>query len=167
MATKFKFEIESDGLTVQQAEAFSAFVQTLKVPKFSERMGFEPTPISEPEAEVSQGRSIPLQEAKEEAPKRKRAPKAKEVETQAPEAEDEQPEDAQTEAVHAAEVEVNKPEELKPTGYSLQDVRARVQEKIQHRAAIKDKLSKLGASSVSLLEPSNFAEMVKFLDSLA
>lgn len=166
MATKFKFEIESDGLTVQQVEAFSAFVLTLKVPKFSERMGFGTTPIAEPEAELSQGLSIPLQETKEEAPKRKRAPKAKEVEPQAPEAEEDQPEYTQPETAQATDVEVNEPEEVKPAGYSLQDVRARVQEKIQHRAAIKDKLSELGASSVSLLEPSNFAEMVKFLDSL-
>ncbi len=159
MATKFKFEIESDGLTFKQAESFSAFVQSLQNSAFV-KSGETESEISTP---TTQTKEVPEQ-VQAETPRKKRASKAREVEPE--EAPIEEVTEQHEVVAEPEDLEVNKPEEIKTTAYSLQDVRARVQEKIQHRAQIKDKLSELGASSVSLLEPSKFEEMVKFLDSL-
>lgn len=50
---------------------------------------------------------------------------------------------------------------------SIEDVRKVLAEKVnEHRAAIKDKLTELGAPSVTKLDPSKYNEMYDFLKSL-
>jgi hypothetical protein len=73
MATKFKFEIESDGLTAEQAQTFSAFVNSLKEETaskvdFSQKQVYTPIDM----AEVFTAEAI----AKRDTPaKKRRAPK--------------------------------------------------------------------------------------------
>ena len=72
MATKFKFEIESDGLTPSQTLAFRTFIGTLGGTEFLEQ-------IRQEELKETQQESI---EAPEPA-KKKRASRAKAEEVQA------------------------------------------------------------------------------------
>lgn len=61
-----------------------------------------------------------------------------------------------------------KPEE-KPakSNYAIEDVRALLMKKVNdHRSEIKEKLSELGAKSVSTLDPEKYQEFVDYLNSL-
>ena len=138
MATKFKFEIESDGLTPSQTLAFRTFIGTLGGTEFLEQ-------IRQEEVSAQQDESV---ETSEPA-KKKRASRAKAEEPQAEE----------------PQAEETKP---KTSAFSIQDVRDRVKEKqVKWRTSIKAELERLGSSSVSLLDPAHFEEFCNFMDNLA
>ena len=145
MATKFKFEIESDGLTPSQTLAFRTFIGTLGGTEFLEQIRQDEL------KETSE------QEERQNSPgpaKKKRASRAKAEEVQA--------EEVQAEEVQAEET---KP---KTSALSIQDVRDRVKEKQgKWRTSIKAELERLGSSSVSLLDPAHFEEFCNFMDNLA
>ena len=85
--------------------------------------------------------------------------------TPEPEAEAEAAPEAEAEAEPEAEAEAA-PEAEAPA-VSIEDVRKVLAEKVnEHRAAIKDKLTELGAPSVTKLDPSKYNEMHNFLKSL-
>ena len=173
MATKFKFEIESDGLTPSQTLAFRTFIGTLGGAEFLEQIRQEEL------KETSE------QEERQNSPgpaKKKRASRAKAEEAQAEEAqaEEAQAEEAQAEEPQAEEPQAEEPqaeepqaeepqaEETKTSAYSIQDVRDRVKEKQgKWRTSIKAELVRLGSSSVSLLDPAHFEEFCNFMDNLA
>ena len=147
MATKFKFEIESDGLTQSQTLAFRTFIGTLGGAEFLE-------PLRQEEL-----KETPTQDEVEtpEPTKKKRASRAKAEEVQA--------EEVQAEEVQAEEVQA---EAKKTSAFSIQDVRDRVKEKQgKWRTSIKAELERLGSSSVSLLAPEHFEEFCNFMDNLA
>ena len=158
MATKFKFEIESDGLTPSQTLAFRTFIGTLGGAEFLEQIRQEEL------KETSE------QEERQDSPgpaKKKRASRAKAEEAQAEEAqaEEAQAEEAQAEEAQAEEVQ---PKPTKTSAFSIQDVRDRVKEKQgKWRTSIKAELERLGSSSVSLLNPEHFEEFCNFMDNLA
>ena len=186
MATKFKFEIESDGLTPSQTLAFRTFIGTLGGTEFLEQ-------IRQGDVSAQQDESV---ETSEPA-KKKRASRAKAEEVQAEEvqaeevqAEEVQAEEVQAEEVQAEEVQAEEPqaeepqaeepqaeepqaeepqaEETKTSAFSIQDVRDRVKEKQgKWRTSIKAELERLGSSSVSLLDPAHFEEFCNFMDNLA
>ena len=53
------------------------------------------------------------------------------------------------------------------SGLKIEDVRALLMQKVNdHRSEIKEKLSELGAKSVSTLDPEKYQEMVDYLNSL-
>ena len=163
MATKFKFEIESDGLTPSQTLAFRTFIGTLGGTEFLEQ-------IRQEEVSAQQDESV---ETSEPA-KKKRASRAKAEEPQAeePQAEEPQAEEPQAEEPQAEEPQAEEPqaEETKPktSAFSIQDVRDRVKEKQgKWRTSIKAELERLGSSSVSLLNPEHFEEFCNFMDNLA
>ena len=166
MATKFKFEIESDGLTPSQTLAFRTFIGTLGGTEFLEQIRQE---------ELKETSEQEITEAPEPA-KKKRASRAKAEEPQAEEALSETPmqidarnmdtiEEVQAEEVQAEEAQA---EETKTSAFSIQDVRDRVKEKqVKWRTSIKAELERLGSSSVSLLDPAHFEEFCNFMDNLA
>ena len=167
MATKFKFEIESDGLTVEQASAFSIFVKSLNI-AVSVTNDVQAGLIKLAEIETTQSEEVEIPEPA----KKKRASRAKVEEVQAEEvqAEEVQAEEVQAEEVQAEEVQAEEPqaEETKTSAYSIQDVRDRVKEKQgKWRTSIKAELERLGSSSVSLLDPAHFEEFCNFMDNLA
>lgn len=89
--------------------------------------------------------------------RKKKVEAAPEPETEAP-AESEAPE---------PEPETEAPTESEAPAVSIEDVRKVLAEKVnEHRAAIKDKLTELGAPSVTKLDPSKYNEMYNFLKSL-
>ena len=170
MATKFRFEIESDGLTVEQSQAFSSFVKSLGAATKAVK---NVTEALQPLQDETQQETI---EAPEPA-KKKRASRAKVEEVQAEEvqAEEVQAEEVQTEEVQTEEPQTEEPqaEDDQPTppktsAYSIQDVRDRVKEKQgKWRTSIKAELGRLGSYSVSLLDPKHFEEFCNFMDNLA
>ena len=142
MATKFKFEIESDGLTVEQASAFSIFVKSLNI-AVSVTNDVQAGLIKLAEIETTQSEEVEIPEPA----KKKRASRAKAEEPQA---------------------EEPQAEETKTSAFSIQDVRDRVKEKQgKWRTSIKAELERLGSSSVSLLDPAHFEEFCNFMDNLA
>ena len=142
MATKFKFEIESDGLTPSQTLAFRTFIGTLGGTEFLEQIR---------QGELKETSEQEITEAPEPA-KKKRASRAKAEEAQAEEAQAEEPQ----------------AEETKTSAYSIQDVRDRVKEKhVKWRTSIKAELERLGSPSVTLLNPEHFEEFCNFMDNLA
>ena len=152
MATKFKFEIESDGLTVEQASAFSVFVKSLNF-AVSVTNDVQAGLIKLAEIETTQSEEVEIPEPA----KKKRASRAKAEE---PQAEEPQAEEPQAEEPQA--------EETKTSAFSIQDVRSRVIEKQgKWRTSIKAELERLGSSSVSLLDPAHFEEFCNFMDDLA
>ena len=162
MATKFKFEIESDGLTVEQASAFSVFVKSLN---FAVSVTNDVQAGLIKLAEIKTTRSEEVETP--EPAKKKRASRAKAEEAQAEEAqaEEAQAEEAQAEEAQAEEAQA---EETKTSAFSIQDVRDRVKEKQgKWRTSIKAELERLGSSSVSLLDPAHFEEFCNFMDNLA
>ena len=159
MATKFKFEIESDGLTPSQTLAFRTFIGTLGGTEFLEQIRQE---------ELKETSEQEITEAPEPA-KKKRASRAKAEEVQAEEvqAEEVQVEEVQVEEVQVEEVQAEEPK-TKTSAFSIQDVRDRVKEKQgKWRTSIKAELERLGSSSVSLLDPAHFEEFCNFMDNLA
>jgi len=178
MATKFKFEIESDGLTVEQASAFSIFVKSLSI-AVSVTNDVQAGLIKLAEIETTQSEEVEIPEPA----KKKRASRAKaeEVISETPmqidarnmdvveevQAEEVQAEEVQAEEVQAEEVQAEEPK-TKTSAYSIQDVRDRVKEKqVKWRTSIKAELERLGSSSVSLLDPKHFEEFCNFMDNLA
>ena len=176
MATKFKFEIESDGLTVEQASAFSIFVKSLNI-AVSVTNDVQAGLIKLAEIETTQSEEVEIPEPA----KKKRASRAKVEEVQAEEvqaeevqAEEVQAEEVQAEEVQAEEVqadvqaEEDQPKPTKTSAFSIQDVRDRVKAKqVKWRTSIKAELERLGSSSVSLLDPKHFEEFCNFMDNLA
>ena len=162
MATKFKFEIESDGLTPSQTLAFRTFIGTLGGTEFLEQIRQEEL------KETSE------QEERQDSPepaKKKRASRAKvdEVISETPMQIDARNmnvvEEPQAEEPQAEEPQA---EETKTSAFSIQDVRDRVKEKQgKWRTSIKAELERLGSSSVSLLDPKHFEEFCNFMDNLA
>ena len=142
MATKFKFEIESDGLTVEQASAFSIFVKSLNI-AVSVTNDVQAGLIKLAEIETTQSEEVEIPEPA----KKKRASRAKVEEVQA---------------------EEDQPKPTKTSAFSIQDVRDRVKAKqVKWRTSIKAELERLGSSSVSLLDPKHFEEFCNFMDNLA
>ena len=180
MATKFKFEIESDGLTVEQATAFAAFINALggqTAPKCTGSTQLHLGTYLEEKItpDYAEGIKKDIVEAVENT-KKKRASRAKveEVISETPMqidarnmdvVEEVQAEEVQAEEVQAEEVQA---EETKTSAFSIQDVRDRVKEKqVKWRTSIKAELERLGSSSVSLLDPEHFEEFCNFMDNLA
>ena len=194
MATKFKFEIESDGLTVEQASAFSVFVKSLNF-AVSVTNDVQAGLIKLAEIETTQSEEVEIPEpAKKKRASRAKAeePQAEEPQAEEPQAEEPQAEEVQAEEVQAEEVQAEEvqaeevqaeevqaeevqaeevqAEETKPktSAFSIQDVRDRVKEKQgKWRTSIKAELERLGSSSVSLLDPKHFEEFCNFMDNLA
>ena len=163
MATKFKFEIESDGLTPSQTLAFRTFIGTLGGAEFLEQLRQEE--LKEYPAQQDENVETP------EPAKKKRASRAKteEVISETPMQIDARNmdvvEEPQAEEPQAEEAQA---EETKTSAFSIQDVRDRVKEKQgKWRTSIKAELERLGSSSVSLLAPAHFEEFCNFMDNLA
>ena len=75
--------------------------------------------------------------------------------------------EAPAEPEAAPEAEAPAEPEAEAPAVSIEDVRKVLAEKVnEHRAAIKDKLTELGAPSVTKLDPSKYNEMYNFLKSL-
>ena len=188
MATKFKFEIESDGLTVEQASAFSIFVKSLSI-AVSVTNDVQAGLIKLAEIETTQSEEVEIPEPA----KKKRASRAKAEEAisetpmqidarnmgviEEPQAEEPQAEEISTDelvsniakamGVNTEDVQAEEPK-TKTSAYSIQDVRDRVKEKqVKWRTSIKAELERLGSSSVSLLDPEHFEEFCNFMDGLA
>ena len=176
MATKFKFEIESDGLTVEQASAFSIFVKSLSI-AVSVTNDVQAGLIKLAEIETTQSEEVEIPEPA----KKKRASRAKAEEAisetpmqidarnmgviEEPQAEEPQAEEPQAEEPQAEE---DQPKPTKTSAFSIQDVRDRVKAKqVKWRTSIKAELERLGSSSVSLLDPKHFEEFCNFMDNLA
>jgi len=188
MATKFKFEIESDGLTTSQTLAFRTFIGTLGGTDFLEELRQEELKAASEKmnADYAEGIKKDIVEAVENT-KKKRASRAKAEEVQAEEAQAEEPqaEEPQAEEPQAEEPQAEEPQaeeklnifakklaekaaETKTPAFSIQDVRDRVKEKqVKWRTSIKAELERLGSSSVSLLDPEHFEEFCNFMDNLA
>ena len=169
MATKFKFEIESDGLTPSQTLAFRTFIGTLGGTEFLEQLRQEE--LKESPAQQDESVETPEPAKKKRASRAKteevqaEEPQAEEVQAEEPQAEEPQAEEVQAEEVQAEEVQA---EETKTSSYSIQDVRDRVKAKqVKWRTSIKAELERLGSSSVSLLDPAHFEEFCNFMDNLA
>lgn len=140
MATKFKFEIESDGLTTAQTLAFRTFIGTLGGAEFLE--------------------DIRQEEVKEEKPKATRK-KAEKVE--APQ-EETKPEATQEET-KAEATEVVEPETV--SAPTLMQIRSLVDQKAgENKDAIIAKLVELGARNVSTLDAKHFQTILDFLTEL-
>ena len=175
MATKFKFEIESDGLTPSQTLAFRTFIGTFIGTEFLEQIRQEELKETS-EQEERQDSPGPTKKkrvsrAKAEEPQAEE-PQAEEPQTEEPQAEEPQAEEPQAEEPQAEEPQAEEPqaEEAKPktSAFSIQDVRDRVREKQgKWRTSIKAELERLGSSSVSLLDPAHFEEFCNFMDNLA
>ena len=197
MATKFKFEIESDGLNTAQTTAFAAFINALGGQASSKdtvatQHHFGTCLEEKITPDYAEGIKKDIVEAGENT-KKKRASRAKVEEVQAEEfisetpmqidarnmdtieevqAEEVQAEEPQAEEPQAEEPQAEEPqaEEAKPktSAFSIQDVRDRVKEKQgKWRTSIKAELGRLGSSSVSLLAPEHFEEFCNFMDNLA
>jgi len=151
MSTKFKFEMESEGLTEVQAQAFSTFVNSLQ-----SSADF----WADKKAEAVKADDEKVEEVK---PKRRR----KVVKQEAPEPTQEAPEPTQEAPEPTQEAPEPTQESDKPD-LTIQDVRAKLQPLVKtHRDEIIKKLKEYGAKSVTLLDPKHFAEMHTFLDTLA
>ena len=181
MATKFKFEIESDGLTVEQSQAFSSFVkslgaateaiksvtealQPLQDETSEQEITEAPEPAKKKRASRAKVEEVQAEEVQAEEPQAEE-PQAEEVQAEEVQAEEVQAEEVQAEEVQAEEVQA---EAKKTSAFSIQDVRDRVKEKqVKWRTSIKAELERLGSSSVSLLDPAHFEEFCNFMDNLA
>jgi len=183
MATKIKFEIESDGLTPSQTTAFAALINALGGTEFLEQLRQEE--LKEAPAQQDERVETP------EPAKKKRTTRAKvdevisetpmqidarnmdvveEVQAEEVQAEEVQAEEPQAEEPQAEEPQAEEPqaEAKKTPAFSIQDVRDRVKEKQgKWRTSIKAELERLGSSSVSLLDPAHFEEFCNFMDNLA
>ena len=197
MATKFKFEIESDGLNTAQTTAFAAFINALGGQASSKDTAATQhhlgTCLEEKiTPDYAEGIKKDIVEAGENT-KKKRASRAKVEEPQAEEfisetpmqidarnmdtieevqAEEPQAEEPQAEEPQAEEPQAEEPqaEEAKPktSAFSIQDVRDKVKEKhVKWRTSIKAELARLGSPSVTLLNPEHFEEFCNFMDNLA
>ena len=106
-----------------------------------------------------------VKESAIEVTKTKRTRKEKVEAPAEPEAAPEAEAPAEPEA--APEAEAPAEPEAEAPAVSIEDVRKVLAEKVnEHRAAIKDKLTELGAPSVTKLDPSKYNEMHNFLKSL-
>ena len=174
MATKFKFEIESDGLTPSQTLAFRTFIGTLGGTDFQEELRQEELKAASDKItpDYAEGIKKDIAEAVENT-KKKRASRAKveEAISETPMQIDarnmDTVQEAQAEEAQAEEAQAEEPK-IKTSAYSIQDVRDRVKEKqVKWRTSIKAELERLGSSSVSLLDPEHFEEFCNFMDNLA
>ena len=172
MATKFKFEIESDGLTPSQTLAFRTFIGTLGGAEFLEQLRQEELKEYPAQQDESVETSEPAKKkrasrAKVEEPQAEE-PQAEEPQAEEPQAEEPQAEEPQAEEPQAEEPQAEEPQAKKTSAFSIQDVRSRVKEKqVKWRTSIKAELERLGSSSVSLLAPEHFEEFCNFMDNLA
>ena len=142
MATKFKFEIESDGLTTAQTLAFRTFIGTLGGAEFLE--------------------DTRQDEVKEEKPKATRK-KAEKVE--APQEAIPTESEAPQQEKKAEATEVVEPETV--SAPTLMQIRSLVAQKAgEHKDAIKAKLVELGAQNVSTLDAKHFQTIFDFLTEL-
>ena len=140
MATKFKFEIESDGLTSAQTLAFRTFIGTLGGAEFLEDTRQDEVKEEKPKATRKKAEKVeaPQEETKPEAPQEETKPEATEV--------------VEPETVSA------------PT---LMQIRSLVAQKAaDHKDSIKSKLAELGAQNVSTLDAKHFQTIFDFLNEL-
>lgn len=94
-------------------------------------------------------------------------PLSTEVPSEQPVVECEAPAATEEPAVKPSEQSTAKPETPTKPSVTIEDVRKVLQAKVNdHRAAIKEKLSALGAPSVTKLDESKYQEMYDFLESL-
>ena len=149
MATKFKFEIESDGLTTAQTLAFRTFIGTLGGAEFLEDIRQEEVKEEKPKAtrKKAEKPEAPQEEAKPEAPQEEAKPEAPQ-------------EEAKPEAIEVVEPEtVSAP--------TLMQIRSLVAQKAaEHKDTIKAKLVELGAQNVSTLDAKHFQTIFDFLTEL-
>ena len=140
MATKFKFEIESDGLTTAQTLAFRTFIGTLGGAEFLEDIRQEEVKEEKPKAtrKKAEKPEAPQEEAKPEAPQEEAKPEA---------------------------IEVVEPETV--SAPTLMQIRSLVAQKAaEHKDTIKAKLVELGAQNVSTLDAKHFQTIFDFLTEL-
>ena len=137
-------------INVNLSESTQEFIKNL----FSVGVKASESVVKESATEVTETKRT--RKKKVEAPAEPEAEATPEVEAPAePEAE------AEAEAPAEPEAEAEAP------AVSIEDVRKVLAEKVnEHRAAIKDKLTELGAPSVTKLGPSKYNEMYNFLKSL-
>lgn len=94
-------------------------------------------------------------------------PVGTEAPSEQPVVEREAPATTEEPAVKPSEQPAAKPEASAKPSITIEDVRKVLQAKVnEHRAAIKEKLSALGAPSVTKLDESKYQEMYDFLESL-
>ena len=151
MATKFKFEIESDGLTTAQTLAFRTFIGTLGGAEFLEDTRQDEVKEEKPKATRKKAEKV---EAPQEAiPTESEAPQ-EETKAEAPQ------EETKPEAIEVVEPEtVSAP--------TLMQIRSLVAQKAaEHKDAIKAKLVELGAQNVSTLDAKHFQTIFDFLTEL-
>ena len=147
MATKFKFEIESDGLTVEQASAFSIFVKSLSI-AVSVTNDVQAGLIKLAEIETTQSEEVEIPEpAKKKRASRAKAeeaisetpmqidarnmgvieePQAEEPQAEEPQAEEPQAEEPQAEEPQAEEISTDElvSNIAKAMGVNTEDVQA-------------------------------------------
>ena len=176
MATKFKFEIESDGLTTAQTLAFRTFIGTLGGAEFLEDIRQEEVKEEKPKAtrKKAEKPEAPQEEAKPEAPQEEAKPEApqEEAKPEAPQ-EEAKPEAPQEEAKPEAPQEEAKPEAIEVvepetvSAPTLMQIRSLVAQKAaEHKDTIKAKLVELGAQNVSTLDAKHFQTIFDFLTEL-
>ena len=153
MATKFKFEIESDGLTTAQTLAFRTFIGTLGGAEFLEDTRQDGVKEEKPKATRKKAEKV-------EAPQEET-----ETETEAPQEETETETEAPQEETKPEAIEVVEPETV--SAPTLMQIRSLVAQKAgENKDAIKSKLAELGAQNVSTLDAKHFQTIFDFLTEL-
>ena len=153
MATKFKFEIESDGLTTAQTLAFRTFIGTLGGAEFLEDTRQDEVKEEKPKATRKKAEKV-------EAPQ-----EAIPTESEAPQEDIPTESEAPQQEKKAEATEVVEPETV--SAPTLMQIRSLVAQKAgEHKDAIKAKLVELGAQNVSTLDAKHFQTIFDFLNEL-
>ena len=153
MATKFKFEIESDGLTTAQTLAFRTFIGTLGGAEFLGDTRQDEVKEEKPKATRKKAEKV-------EAPQ-----EAIPTESEAPQEDIPTESEAPQQEKKAEATEVVEPETV--SAPTLMQIRSLVAQKAaDHKDAIKAKLVELGAQNVSTLDAKHFQTIFDFLTAL-
>ena len=169
MATKFKFEIESDGLTTAQTLAFRTFIGTLGGAEFLEDTRQDEVKEEKPKASRKKAEKVEATkeetETETEAIQEETKAEAPQEETKAEAPQEETKPEAPQEETKPEAIEVVEPETV--SAPTLMQIRSLVAQKAgEHKDAIKAKLAELGAQNVSTLDAKHFQTIFDFLTEL-
>ena len=164
MATKFKFEIESDGLTTAQTLAFRTFIGTLGGAEFLE--GIRQEEVKEEKPKATRKKAEKVEAPQEAIPTESEAPQEDiPTESEAPQEDIPTESEAPQQEKKAEATEVVEPETV--SAPTLMQIRSLVAQKAgDHKDAIKAKLVELGAQNVSTLDAKHFQTIFDFLTEL-
>ncbi len=164
MATKFKFEIESDGLTSAQTLAFRTFIGTLGGAEFLE--GIRQEEVKEEKPKATRKKAEKVEAPQEAIPTESEAPQEDiPTESEAPQEDIPTESEAPQQEKKAEATEVVEPETV--SAPTLMQIRSLVAQKAaDHKDAIKAKLGELGSQNVSTLDAKHFQTIFEFLTEL-